>query len=106
MPIRLPRILTATIIFAALALWVNHWASRFFEARSVAEDRMFQLQTLMSRGYFSPQLQAQVDDALEQSHRALGFAFGGPLLLIFAFFAALWLLGMRGPALDLPGPPD
>jgi hypothetical protein len=98
MPTRLPRILTATAVFAALALWVNHWAGRFFEARKVAEDRMFELQTLMSRGYFSPELQAQVDRALEQSHRALGFAFGGPLLLILGFFAALWLLGRRGPA--------
>jgi hypothetical protein len=96
MPPRLHRLITAAIIFGSLAFWVNHWAGRFFAARAVAEDRMFELQKLMSRGYFSPALQAQVDAALDQSHRALGLAIGGPLLLIFGFFGALWLLGRRG----------
>ena len=96
MSFRLSRILFATIVFASLGFWISHWASRFFQARAVAEDRMLELQTLMSRGFFSPELQAQVDAALGQSHQALGLAFGGPLLAIFGFFAALWLFGRRG----------
>lgn len=106
MSARLQRILFTGIIFACVGLWVSHWASRFFEARAVAEARMFELQTLMSRGYFSPELQAQVDTALGQSHRALGFAFAGPLLLIAGFFAAVWLIGGRGERVDLSGPAD
>ncbi len=105
MPPRFHRLAPAAIVFGSLTFWVNHWAGRFFDARAVAESRMFELQTLMSRGYFSPPLQAQVNAALEQSHRALAFAIGGPLLLICAFFGALWLAQRRGERVDLEAPP-
>jgi hypothetical protein len=81
------RFLSGSLLLASSVAWAGYWAQRFFASRRAAEAAMDELQKLMSRGYFSPDLDARVTAALEQSHVALALAFGGPLALAIACVA-------------------
>ena len=87
---RSPRrlVMAAAVLGIALA-WALYWTNQFFESRRLAEAAMDKFQALLARDYFSRTYEAQVADALEQSHRALGFAIGGPFLLALGYL--LWL---------------
>jgi hypothetical protein len=89
------RLLFAVLASAVLIAWGGYWASRFFEARGVAEARMLELQALTARGQVSPTLEAQVNAGLEQSHEALMWALGAPALLLISGFALLWAMSRR-----------
>jgi hypothetical protein len=82
-------------LLASAAAWAAYWAERFFASRRAAEAAMDQLQKLMGRGYFSPGLDQQVTQALEQSHVALILAFGGPIGLAIAYFFLRFFLLAR-----------
>ena len=94
---RLRRILTATALFAVAGVWAIFWGSRFFEARERAEGAMEKLQPLTAAGLSDPALASQVDGALADSHRALAFALGGPLLLLAIVFGLVWILAKAEP---------
>jgi protein-S-isoprenylcysteine O-methyltransferase Ste14 len=91
----LKRFLTGSLVLASAVAWAAYWAERFFASRRTAEAAMDQLQKLMSRGFFSPELDVQVTAALEQCHVALALAFGGPLALAIAFFSLRFFLMTR-----------
>jgi predicted lipid-binding transport protein (Tim44 family) len=84
---RLQRFIVAGLALAAAIAWAAYWAERFFASRRSAEAAMDALQKLMRRGYFSPDLDARVTQALEQSHVALALAFGGPFGIVLAYFS-------------------
>jgi hypothetical protein len=85
--------LTAAILFALALGWAGFWGERFFEARIRGEAALDALQPFLARGYRPPELSAQIDQALADSHFALMMALAGPLLLILLLFGALWLSG-------------
>ena len=93
---RARRLLAVFALVAAAAAWAAYWADRFFAARGEGEAAMDRLQPLLAAGRFDPALAERVEAALDQSHRALAFALGGPLALLLLAFAALWFLAKRG----------
>ena len=92
---RVRRLLVALALLAAAATWAGYWANRFFAARGEAEAAMERLQPLLAAGLADPALAARVEAGLAQSHRALAFALGGPLVLLLGLFGVLWLAGRR-----------
>ena len=93
---RLARLLILVPLTAALLAWAAYWTRRFFDARKDAEAGMDELQRLMSRGYFSPALDAKVTRALGASHEALVLALGGPVAIVLAYLLLMWLWMPRG----------
>ena len=83
------RLVVAGAVLGLALAWALYWTTRFFESRRIAEAAMDKFQALLARDYFSRAYEAQVADALEQSHRALGFALGGPFLVAVGYL--LWL---------------
>ena len=82
-------------LVCAAAAWAGYWGERFFEARGRAETAMDKLQPLLARGFPDAALAAEVDAALADSHRALAFALGVPLLVLILLGAGLWLALVR-----------
>lgn len=89
------RIAIVLALTAVTAAWASYWADRFFAARARAEQAMDDLQPLLARGLSHPALVREVDEALAESHVALAFALGGPILVVAGAFAAVWLILAR-----------
>jgi hypothetical protein len=89
------RIAIVLALTAMTSAWASYWADRFFAARARAEEAMDDLQLLLARGLTEPALVREVDEALADSHLALAFALGGPILVVLGAFAAVWLILQR-----------
>jgi hypothetical protein len=89
------RIAMVLALTAVTSAWASYWADRFFAARARAEEAMDVLQLLLGRGLSDPALVSEVDEALAESHRALAFALGGPILIVLGAAGAVWLILAR-----------
>ena len=86
----------ALLLLAAILIWAGYWTSLFFAARGRAEAAMDRLQPLLARGFPDPALSAIVNSNIAESHRALGFALAGPVLVLIGLFAAFWYFARKG----------